>query len=529
MTVSILSTSLTASACVVVTLGILWQKLCKSRPVWIKELDFLGQPRKQKLPGTAIICGGSISGIVTARILADHFERIVLVDPELEDDEKPKTRIIQYNALHAFLSLFVLGARRLWPNFDAEFKAAGGRLAPNDGHVHYSGVLLAAPYKDYPSGRLPDTLMMRRPNAQKVLHTLLIQHPTANNLSLLAGTVRGVQAVADMTSIQSVIVRQVDGTEVRLDDVALVADCTGMAQAGLKWLKSAGYFLPENLRCSYNGNLRYSTLCFTVPPELEAVLPIPPDHLTTGSVFVYSQHFDYGSSLVVLVKADNNTMQLLFSSSDDAELPRIPSDVVPFLSGLGGHGPVPSWVIETVSILCESGNPSFDNIKIPTLSYIQYHTVPTRTLPSNFIAIGDANLKLNPVYGQGFAKIMLNGLALNSLLNTINPALQELPRDFSARYFKNNAAHTHGLWRAVFHEDSTRLHDYGAPGCEAMEGETKETGRFMHWFEMKLITAASQDDEVGSALWHIRNLLAADRVLLAPTILWKIMWTGSRF
>lgn len=90
----------------------------------------------------------------------------------------------------------------------------------------------------------------------------------------------------------------------------------------------------------------------------------------------------------------------------------------------------------------------------------------------------------------------------------------------------------------------TKLLDYGAPGCEAMEGETKEAGRFVRWFEMKLISAASQvgtsakskavltalqDDEVGSALWHIRNFLAADRIFLAPTILWKILWTGSRF
>ncbi|KAJ7085315.1 hypothetical protein C8R44DRAFT_752913 [Mycena epipterygia] len=519
---STLSLSLIVGGCVLFTLGILWQQLCKSHAGWMKELDVLGQPRKQKFPGSAIVCGGSIAATVTARILADHFERVVLVDPEIEDAEKPKTRIMQYNAVHAFLSLFVHGARRLWPDFDTEFKAAGGHLVPADLQVHYSGVLLPSPFQDYPLGRLPDTLVMRRSSAQKVLHRLLVQHPTAANITLLAGTVRGVEPSADKTAIQSVVVRKLDGTQVSLNDVAIVADCTGSTQAGFKWLQNAGFSLPQNLRCSYSGNLRYATLCFDVPPELEGILPIPSD--MPGMVLHTDiQHFVYGDSVVALVKTDNNTMQLLLGDGGNTDLPRIASDVGPFLSAYRGHFGIPAWVQETISILCEQGNPQFDNIKIPTLSHVQYHSAPAGALPSNFVAIGDANLKLNPIYGQGFAKILLNGLALNALLHTTNPGGQKLPRDFSARYFKRNAANTQGLW------DSTRMHDYATAGCEPMEGETRDTGRLVRWFELKLLSAASQDDEVASALFHVRHLLAADRMLLAPTLLWKIFWTRSRF
>ncbi|KAJ7107792.1 hypothetical protein C8R44DRAFT_857873 [Mycena epipterygia] len=519
---STLSLSLTVGGCVLFTLGILWQQFCKSRAGWMKELEILGQPRKQKFPGSAIVCGGSIAGTVTARILADHFERVVLVDPEIEDAERPKTRIMQYNAVHAFLSLFVNGARRLWPDFDTEFKAAGGHLVPADWQAHYSGVLLPSPFKDYPLGRLPDTLVMRRSGAQKVLHRLLVQHPTAANITLLAGTVRGVEPSAEMTSIQSVVVRKLDGTQVSLNDVAIVADCTGSTQAGFKWLQNAGFSLPKNLRCSYSGNLRYASLCFDVPPELEAILPVPSD-MTGKVLYTDIQHFKYGDSLIALVKTDNNTMQLLFGDCGNTDLPRIASDVGPFLSGYRGSFGIPAWVQETISILCEKGNPEFDNIKIPTLSHVQYHSAPAGALPSNFVAIGDANLKLNPIYGQGFAKILLNGLALNALLHTTNPSGQKLPRDFSARFFKKNAGNTQGLW------DSTRMHDYATAGCEPMEGETRDTGRLARWFELKLLSAASQDDEVASALWHVRHLLAADKMLLAPTLLWKILWTRSRF
>lgn len=162
---------------------------------------------------------------------------------------------------------------------------------------------------------------MRRASAQKVLHRLLMKHPAATNISILAGTVRDIQPSADMTSLQSVIVRKLDGTQQPINDVALVVgrsllaiqvhilklviDCTGMAQAGVKWLKRAGFSLPENLRCSYRGNLHYSTLCFTVPPKVEAMLPLPSERgaLLYGNL----QHVDRGSTLLVLIKTDNNT------------------------------------------------------------------------------------------------------------------------------------------------------------------------------------------------------------------------------
>ncbi|KAJ6617878.1 hypothetical protein B0H10DRAFT_2032034 [Mycena sp. CBHHK59/15] len=82
---------LALAACLLLAACLAWQKLCKSPPTWIKELHSLGQTRKHKFPGTAIICGGSIAGIVTARICADHFQRVIIIDPEMQDSERPKT------------------------------------------------------------------------------------------------------------------------------------------------------------------------------------------------------------------------------------------------------------------------------------------------------------------------------------------------------------------------------------------------------------------------------------------------------
>ncbi|KAJ7134915.1 hypothetical protein C8R43DRAFT_1239203 [Mycena crocata] len=477
-----------------------WQKFCHSAPPWIKQLDSLGQPRKQKLSGTAIICGGSIAGLVTARICADHFERVVIIDPEVEDVKKAKTRIMQYNAAHGFLALFINGARRLWPTFDLEIKSAGGRTCAADMQLHYSGLPILAPYKKYPPGQLPDTPAIRRPTLQKVMHTLVVNDSTSN-ITIVPGTVRGVTACGD-AAIQSVEVRHLDGTQTSLHDVGIVADCTGATQAGRKWLKAAGFTIPNNLHHSYNAQLRYITITFAVPPDLAAKLPIPEAQTQTSVVYLYVPHNEEGSSLVALFITDNDTMQLLIEDSYGAALPQTAVEIVPFITGFQGFdAPIRAWVMETIGFLCEHGNPSFDSLKISPQSYVQYHNLPPESLPSNFVALGDATLQLNPTFGHGFVKVMMNGLALNSLLHAVHPSVTGLPAGFSARYFQSIAPCMQALW------DSTRLHDYGNPTCKPVEGETKDAGRFMRWFERRLLSAATQDEEVASVFGMFETCL----------------------
>jgi hypothetical protein len=55
----------------------------------------------------------------------------------------------------------------------------------------------------------------------------------------------------------------------------------------------------------------------------------------------------------------------MFSTTNNKELPRTAPEVVPFIAEFRGlKMPIPSWVVETIEILCEEGNPSFDNVKL---------------------------------------------------------------------------------------------------------------------------------------------------------------------
>ena len=104
----------------------------------LNDLPNIGKPRSQKrIKGTAVVCGGrfvlnkrlfcilsdviaySIAGLWAARICADHFEDVVIVEPESwlgsEEGRTPpfneagernskshgsRTRVMQYKAAH---------------------------------------------------------------------------------------------------------------------------------------------------------------------------------------------------------------------------------------------------------------------------------------------------------------------------------------------------------------------------------------------------------------------------------------------
>ncbi|KAF7310430.1 hypothetical protein HMN09_00585000 [Mycena chlorophos] len=500
-----------ASAMLLAGAGFVWQRSCKKPPIWVQQLDLLGERREKLLPGTVVVCGGSVAGIVSARICADHFERVLVVDPDIEN---PGNRILQWNAAHLYLCLFVTGARRLWNKFDDVAKSLGGRILPADLQIHYSGVELPTP------GGVPDTLLLRRPSLQKAMYSLLQDQ---KNVSVVPGVVRSFNPTRDRSAIESVTVRRVDGTLETLNDAALVLDCSGKMQGGFKWLKSAGYDISEKIKCSYDPNLRYMTCSFKITPELEARLPIPQAQRDTPAAYVYVPHDDTQSCFLGVSMNDGNVIQVLFGDTGMGYLPQSAEELLPFLERFRGQKqPLPQWLTPTIQMLIDDVEPEFDPINLNLLTFIQYHLLRPGSLPSNFAAVGDAFLFLNPVHGQGFAKAMLNGITLNSLLHSV-PNCTSLPSNFSTRYFSDSAGIMNGLW------DATRLHDYGSTNCIPMPGETKETGRVSRWLGEKLISLSTRDDEVASALWHVRQMLADDKALMAPTILWKVLLTPSIF
>src|SRR4051812_7457447 len=90
----------------------------------------------------AIVLGGSVAGLLAARVLSDRFERVTLIErDELTRRPEPRKGVPQGNHLHALLARGRMIAEALLPGLSDELLAAG-TLRLNGGRDlawHYSG------------------------------------------------------------------------------------------------------------------------------------------------------------------------------------------------------------------------------------------------------------------------------------------------------------------------------------------------------------------------------------------------------
>ncbi|KAF7422979.1 hypothetical protein PC9H_011143 [Pleurotus ostreatus] len=423
-----------------------------------------------------------MAGLMTARICADHFQNVVIVDPEIKKAgrEFAKKRVAQYDSLHAYLTFMVDGLRRLWPNFDTMIKEAGGVVCPGTLPLHFGGIPILTPqlysttmFKSTAglekTCSLPDTILIRRPKLEALLYRLLIGS-SANCIQTIQGTVTGLVPSDNMSTIQTVNVRTTEGEEKDMKNVSLVIDCTGAAQRGTRWLKSAG-FIPSStkpspnikgragttsdLRVIYDHKLYYVTVTFDNIGDLVQDLPSP-GGFGQGFIYTYYTHYKWGNNSFILARMDDTRIvQLCCGGWANTHLPKNSEDIISYVHSVKGAQPPQVWVIKAVEMLLESERRgditmTFKPLKIPAASFVQYHKI-AQSLPSNFIAIGDSVAQINPVFGQGCTKALYGATILNSILHNCVPAaeLGRLPENFSTLYFERSHGTVEDLWRVL--------------------------------------------------------------------------------
>ena len=86
----------------------------------------------------------SIAGLLSARVCSDHFENVVMIEPEewvtktegvADAHSSPvlqkRSRVPQYNTFHGYQSFTTRVLRKLFRDFDSEVAKAGGRCVTN--------------------------------------------------------------------------------------------------------------------------------------------------------------------------------------------------------------------------------------------------------------------------------------------------------------------------------------------------------------------------------------------------------------
>ncbi|KAJ3737581.1 hypothetical protein DFJ43DRAFT_986982 [Lentinula guzmanii] len=490
----------------------------------------------QKLDGTAVICGGSIAGLLAARVCSDFFKSVIIVEPEErltgEDDsarrfgweqEQKRTRVMQYRSLHGFLALFYKGLRELFPDLDEQCQYSDIAIYPADRNMNFAGTPIPAPVKSY-GGQLPKTIRCSRAALETFMRRLVLARGSYPEITQIAGTAIGVSPNTNNPSrIGRVKIRKADGRIEELD-ASLVVDCTGIARAGFKWLSQSGYgsstevhpgrkqeLSLRDAKISFNQKLQYSTLTYKVSPDIFSKLSLP--NLENG----FAEDNAERGRRVFGISQGNDNQVILFAGQSSDETVKFDSihamrELVQDLKMY--KDPIPQWVFETLDIL-EECQPEilYSYVSCPPTTYIQYHRV--ESLPSNFVAIGDSTMTSKLISSQGCTKGLLGAVVLHAALSSVI-SHQELPADFSKRFFKDNFNKTNIYLFSVF------FTDYGIPCTTPLPGEDLRSGSLIRWYLRKILILGTKDAQAARVCWDGGNGLGTSIDIFHPWLVLKV-------
>lgn len=353
--------------------------------------------------GRAVVVGGSIAGLLAARALCPHVERVVLLDRDrFPAGAAPRPGVPQARHVHQILLRGLQVLEAFFPGLRAELIADGAVALelPQDIATH-GGSAWGPRFR---SGLA--TLCCSRDLLEHHVRARLWQEPrlerreatTAAGLELVDGQVAGVRW------------RGAGGGE-GVEEADLVVDASGRASRAAEWLADAGYGAVPELRM--DPAVGYASRLYRRPPRAPRgwralfVSSAPPLLKRGGGVFPV----EGGRWLVTLSGAGGD-----HPPTDEAgflAFARALADPA-LAEAIDGAEPLsPVW-----------GHRATEN------RWRRFDRLPR--CPAGFLVTGDAVCAFNPVYGQGMTTAAVGAELLAGLLRS-RPAGPDLGRRFQSR------------------------------------------------------------------------------------------------
>jgi len=441
------------------------------------------QTDTRKLGERAIVLGAGIAGTLAGRVLADHFERVTLIERDgAPDADGYRKGVPQAKLVHGVLRSGLDAINALFPGFEQELIERGA----------------------VPSRPLRDTLfvdqfglwprhdvglevpMLSRPLLERTLRDRLAG---VRNVEL-RGELVAQELIAEGERIAGVLCRHADGTISR-ELGELIVDATGRGAHTGEWLRRLGFALPEETKIEVD--LGYAG-CFVrprrTPPFLGALVAEPPP---TGR-FASLVQTQEGERMIVAVAVRGT----------DTPLPNDYAGVLAIAERLPHPAPFE---------LMRDADPLTPISRFGFPASVQRHYERLERVPHGFVCIGDAICSFNPIWGQGMSVAVLEARALGELLEQTagDPvALAALPGAFYAQAARIVAAPWQLSVGPDFAFDTTR-------------GERKAELRSKRGFGRALGKLALQDPEIRVLTSDVYHLLKPLAALSTPDVIARVM------
>lgn len=435
----------------------------------------------------AIVLGGSMAGLLAARVLSDHFERVMLIERDaLSEDFGHRKGVPQGRHAHGLLARGQQILQTLFPDIAAELKAHGAVSDGSDvaatGLWHQYGHTKA----QFDAG-LPG-MLMSRPLLEGIVRNRVRYLP---NLTILHST-DAVQLLADDTRARVTGVRVEDRATHKSGDLSadLVIDATGRGSKAPQWLQALGYDAPGETAVGVN--LAYATRIYRRDPA----------DLTHIIAAEAPPHGSRGCAMLAL-EGDRFILTLFGYSGDHP-----PTDDAGFLE-FARSLPTPA-VYDRI----KNAQPLSDVAVHKFPSNLRRHYEKLSRMPERYLVVGDAVCSFNPIYGQGMSVSAMEAEALQRVLA--------------------EAVTLDGL-RKPFYEAAMPAVDVPwtlASGADLayakVEGARTPIVNLINAYVARLHIASSVDQTVAKTFFEVANLMKPPSVLFAPGFVARTLRAANR-
>lgn len=439
------------------------------------------QQENQSRQGHAVVVGASMAGLLAARVLADHFERVSI----LERDELPavgeqRRAVPQGRHAHALLGSGRNVIEELFPGFVAEILAAGG----TSGRVMREIQFVISGHEFTRDADGQDVLLASRPLIEGVVRRRLL---SMTNVELVPCNVTGL-TIGTGRMVSGVRLAGEGEDHIEADLVAVANGRAGQVPA---WLEEHGFRAPleERLRIDVT--------------YVSRQLRLRPDALGGDRVVLIGAKPGMPRSLALLEQ--ENCSWICTAGGYGAEH-RPPLEDLGYLEFLATIAPE-----EVVAAVAEAE---------PLTDYVR-HTFPDSRrrrydkladLPERLVVLGDAVCSFNPLYGQGMSVAALEALELRRCLESGRANL-------SRRFQKAAAKVVQGAWGQAVGGDLA---------LPEVEGHRSWDVRLSNAYVERLLRTCEHDPVVAKAFGDVSDLLEPPQHILRPAVLWRVLRGGGQ-
>lgn len=434
--------------------------------------------------GQALVVGGGLAGLLTARVLADHFDRVIILERDRYPAcAEPRNGIPQARHVHILLMRGRQILETLFPGLTNELVRRGAQ------RVDTSEEMALLNYHGW-SVRYQGAFAMLTFTRPLLDHCLRRRLAECAAVTFREGyRVVGLTASQDGRAVTGARYRRRDGgRRERILHGDFVVDATGRFSRAPDWLASLGYERPEEV--VVNPFLGYATRMYEPPAAFDAdwkalvLLGSPPDESRGGVLLPV----EGGRWLVTLAGIGRD-----YPPTDD-------EGFLTFARTLRS-----SVLYESIrnaeAVTAAAGYRA-------TANRLRRYEAMSRW-PKRFAVLGDAVCALNPIYAQGMTVTAMGVMTLKQMLS------RKRAIDRAQSFQRELARINRTPWLMATADD------FRWPVTEGRS--PRLLIRLQQQYLDGVIALATERPAIGRAFSEVAHLLKPPQVLLRPHIALRVL------